>query len=136
MWMMVLFDLPVTEPEERKAATGFRNFLLDQGFEMAQFSVYVRHTSGKEAVEAMTRNSGGVPAVERQSGYPSIHRQAVRNDHQFPRTGARRNQKKSRTVRLILTSTSVPMASSSFFSSDVKEQPPDLSRGCSWLQFS
>ena len=55
MWMMVLFDLPVTEPEERKASTGFRNFLLDQGFEMAQFSVYVRHTSGKEAVEAMIR---------------------------------------------------------------------------------
>ncbi len=55
MWMMVLFDLPVTEPEERKAATGFRNFLLDQGFEMAQFSVYLRHTSGKEAVESMIR---------------------------------------------------------------------------------
>ena len=55
MWMMVLFDLPVTEPEERKAANGFRHFLLDQGFEMAQFSVYVRYTSGKEAVEAMTR---------------------------------------------------------------------------------
>ena len=55
MWMMVLFDLPVIEPEERKVATGFRNFLLDQGFEMAQFSVYVRHTSGKEAVETMTR---------------------------------------------------------------------------------
>ncbi len=55
MWMMVLFDLPVTEPEERKAATDFRNFLLDQGFEMAQFSVYVRYTSGKEAVESLTR---------------------------------------------------------------------------------
>lgn len=55
MWMMVLFDLPVTEPEQRKAATGFRNFLLDQGFEMAQFSVYVRYTSGREAVDAMTR---------------------------------------------------------------------------------
>ena len=55
MWMMVLFDLPVTEPEERKAATGFRNFLLNQGFEMAQFSVYVRYTSGREAVEAMPR---------------------------------------------------------------------------------
>jgi len=53
--MMVLFDLPVTAPEERKAATGFRNFLLDQGFEMAQFSVYVRYTSGKEAVAAMTK---------------------------------------------------------------------------------
>ncbi|MBT4907460.1 MAG: CRISPR-associated endonuclease Cas2 [Rhodospirillaceae bacterium] len=55
MWMMVLFDLPVVEPEERRAATGFRNFLKDQGFEMAQFSVYVRYTSGKEAVEAMVR---------------------------------------------------------------------------------
>ena len=55
MWMMVLFDLPVIDPADRKAATGFSNFLLDQGFEMAQFSVYVRYTSGKEAVEAMTR---------------------------------------------------------------------------------
>jgi CRISPR-associated protein Cas2 len=59
MWMMVLFDLPVVDPDERKAATGFRNFLLDQGFEMAQFSVYVRHTSGKEAVEGMTRKVEG-----------------------------------------------------------------------------
>ncbi|WP_425406189.1 CRISPR-associated endonuclease Cas2 [Hwanghaeella sp.] len=55
MWVMVLFDLPVVEPEERRAYTRFRNFLLDQGFEQAQFSVYVRHTSGKEAVDALTR---------------------------------------------------------------------------------
>ncbi len=52
---MVLFDLPVVEPEERKAATKFRNFLKDQGFEMAQFSVYLRFTSGKEAAAALTR---------------------------------------------------------------------------------
>jgi len=55
MWMMVLFDLPVIEPKERKAASDFRNFLKDLGFEMAQFSVYVRYTSGKEAVEALTK---------------------------------------------------------------------------------
>ncbi len=55
MWMMVLFDLPVVEPAERRGATTFRNFLLDQGFEMAQYSVYVRHTSGKEAVQALVR---------------------------------------------------------------------------------
>lgn len=53
--MMVMFDLPVIEPDERKAASAFRNFLLDQGFEMAQFSVYMRYTSGKEAVVAMSR---------------------------------------------------------------------------------
>jgi len=31
MWMIVLFDLPVASPEERKIATRFRKALLDQG---------------------------------------------------------------------------------------------------------
>lgn len=51
MWLMVLFDLPVVKDNERKEANRFRLFLLDLGFEMAQFSVYIRHTSGKEAIE-------------------------------------------------------------------------------------
>lgn len=42
MWMMVMFDLPVGTPAERKKATNFRKFLLDEGFEMSQFSVYFR----------------------------------------------------------------------------------------------
>jgi len=40
MWLLVMFDLPVTQKEERKEAADFRNYLLDLGFEMAQFSVY------------------------------------------------------------------------------------------------
>ena len=52
VWLMVLFDLPVMTPEERKAATGFRNYLLDEGFQMAQFSVYLRCTPSKEAASA------------------------------------------------------------------------------------
>lgn len=55
MWMMVLFDLPVVMKKERKAATKFRNFLLDQGFEMSQYSVYLRFCSGKEQVGVYTR---------------------------------------------------------------------------------
>lgn len=55
MWMLVMFDLPVMEPEERRAATRFRNHLLDEGFEMAQFSVYYRLVSGKEAAESMIK---------------------------------------------------------------------------------
>ena len=50
MWMIVMFDLPVGTPAERKAATKFRQSLLDQGFEMAQFSIYMRFCSGKEQV--------------------------------------------------------------------------------------
>ena len=50
MWMFVLFDLPVVEKEDRKAATDFRNYLLDDGFQMVQFSTYVRLLSGKEVL--------------------------------------------------------------------------------------
>lgn len=48
MWMMVLFDLPVVEKKERKDATDFRNFLLDNGFCMVQYSIYMKLLSGKE----------------------------------------------------------------------------------------
>lgn len=37
-----MFDLPVSTKPERHRATKFRNFLLDEGFEMSQFSVYFR----------------------------------------------------------------------------------------------
>ena len=50
-----MFDLPVSETSERKAATAFRNFLLDQGFHMAQYSVYYRLLAGRDAATAMER---------------------------------------------------------------------------------
>ncbi|TWB19015.1 CRISPR-associated Cas2 family protein [Nitrospirillum amazonense] len=53
--MMVLFDLPVLTKPQRRAASRFRLFLLDQGFHMAQFSVYLRWCVGKEQVEALSR---------------------------------------------------------------------------------
>lgn len=59
MWMLVMFDLPVVEEAERKAATRFRKILLDQGFEMAQFSVYLRHCTGPEQVETLTKRVQG-----------------------------------------------------------------------------
>ncbi len=37
-----MFDLPVMTSEERKAASRFRNDLLDSGFLMIQYSVYAR----------------------------------------------------------------------------------------------
>lgn len=55
MWLYVMFDLPVGTKSERKTASGFRNFLLDQGFEMAQFSVYLRFAESKEAAETQIK---------------------------------------------------------------------------------
>ena len=54
MWMLVMFDLPVGTDSERKAATRFREYLLDEGFAMAQFSVYMRCCGSREVVDAIT----------------------------------------------------------------------------------
>ncbi len=55
MWIFVMFDLPVTTKKQGRAATKFREFLLDEGFEKSQFSVYARFCNGKEQFEAYMR---------------------------------------------------------------------------------
>lgn len=50
-----MFDLPVVEKAERKAATAFRNALLDMGFEMSQFSVYMRFCTSQSQVETYSK---------------------------------------------------------------------------------
>lgn len=55
MWILVTFDLPVETKKQRKAATKFRQYLLDIGFEMSQLSNYLRFCAGKEQFEAYTR---------------------------------------------------------------------------------
>ncbi len=52
MWLFVMFDLPVGTKKERKEATAFRNHLLDLGFEMSQFSVYLKYSASTEQAEA------------------------------------------------------------------------------------
>jgi CRISPR-associated protein Cas2 len=52
---MVMFDLPVVEKADRVAATAFRNTLLDLGFEMAQFSVYIRFCASLSQVETLNK---------------------------------------------------------------------------------
>ena len=55
MWMMVMFDLPTETPFQRKHAAKFRNFLMDKGFSMAQYSVYIRFTGSREDSEKYVR---------------------------------------------------------------------------------
>lgn len=55
LWLQVLFDLPVTSREKQRAATQFRNFLLDMGFEMSQYSVYLKHCLGHESAETLIK---------------------------------------------------------------------------------
>lgn len=51
MRMLVFFDLPVVTKAERRAYTLFRRFLLNDGYDMIQFSVYGRILNGSDAVD-------------------------------------------------------------------------------------
>ena len=55
MWMVVMFDLPVIEKNERKDATRFRTNLLDWGFEMCQFSVYARFCTSQAQIDTLVK---------------------------------------------------------------------------------
>lgn len=55
MRVLVFFDLPTKTKKHRKAAAAFRSFLLKNGFDMLQWSVYMRICKGRECVETYTR---------------------------------------------------------------------------------
>lgn len=48
MWILVLFDLPTETKKDKKAYTDFRKRLINDGFTMFQFSIYVRHCASAE----------------------------------------------------------------------------------------
>lgn len=60
MWIFVFFDLPVKTESQRKKAGDFRKALLCDGFQMFQFSVYVRPCFSKENAEVHTRRINSV----------------------------------------------------------------------------
>ena len=51
MWVVAMFDLPVTTKEARRAYTDFVKHLRRNGFTRVQYSVYARHSSSKENAE-------------------------------------------------------------------------------------
>lgn len=50
-----MFDLPTLSKQERKRAHDFRQYLLDEGFSMSQFSVYMRFIGSREKTGAFAR---------------------------------------------------------------------------------
>ena len=55
MWVLVFFDLPTETATDRKRATKFRKNLLDDGFTMFQFSIYMRFCASRENAEVHTK---------------------------------------------------------------------------------
>lgn len=62
MWVLVFFDLPAETKLERKAASRFRKDLLDNGFAMFQFSIYMRFCASREnAAVHIRRTKNALP---------------------------------------------------------------------------
>lgn len=55
MRILILFDLPVVTKEARREYTNFRKFLIKDGFDMMQYSVYSRLCRGIDSVNKHMR---------------------------------------------------------------------------------
>ena len=56
----MFFDLPVSTKTDRKNYSAFRKFLINDGYDMLQFSVYSRiaqnHDDARKHIERLNRN--------------------------------------------------------------------------------
>lgn len=50
MRLIIFFDIPTKTKKDRRCAYSFRKFLLNDGYCMLQYSVYVRVCNGMDAV--------------------------------------------------------------------------------------
>ncbi|XEQ95102.1 CRISPR-associated endoribonuclease Cas2 [Sporomusa carbonis] len=97
MRLLVFFDLPMVTPKEKKIYQQFRKFLLGDGYDMVQFSVYCRICNGEDAVDKhLRRLNANLPSkgsvrflqiTDRQYanmkflvGKPTIKEKVVSND--------------------------------------------------------
>jgi CRISPR-associated protein Cas2 len=64
MRILVFYDLPVTTADLRKKYQTFHNYLIRDGYDMLQFSVYHRLCNGYDAVDKfLGRLQANVPSI-------------------------------------------------------------------------
>lgn len=51
MWVLVMFDMPTETKADRKSYALFRKRIISDGFQMFQFSMYIRHCPSRENAE-------------------------------------------------------------------------------------
>ena len=91
MWVFAMFDLPTETRAARKAYARFRKELIDDGFSMMQFSVYIRHCASMENAEVhVARMSGKLPPAG-EVRFMTI------TDRQFSRIRIYRGKKRAKT---------------------------------------
>lgn len=72
MWLLVFFDLPTETSQDRKNYTRFRDKMIDDGFTMFQFSIYVRHCASRENMEVHLKRTKNILPPKGKVGIMSI----------------------------------------------------------------
>ena len=72
MWVFVLFDLPTETKTDRKNYSRFRKNILADGFQMFQFSMYIRHCSSKENADVHVKRVKSILPTKGHIGVMSI----------------------------------------------------------------
>lgn len=81
MRIIVFFDLPVSVKKDRQEYAKFRKYLIKDGYDMLQFSVYSRitqnHDDAKKHIERLSKNlppKGSVRIMQvTEKQYNSMH---------------------------------------------------------------
>ena len=62
MRLVIFFDLPTVTKADKRAYVLFRRFLLNDGYDMIQWSVYGRLLNGRDAeIKHLARLAGNLP---------------------------------------------------------------------------
>jgi len=86
MWLLVFFDLPTETKVERKAASKLRKDLLEDGFSMFQYSVYLRHCASRENANVhMKRIKSFLPQYGKISVFQITDRQFGNMENHYGR---------------------------------------------------
>ncbi|MFA7117092.1 MAG: CRISPR-associated endonuclease Cas2 [Bacteroidales bacterium] len=72
MWVLVFFDLPTFTKSDRRASQRFRKNLINNGFTMFQFSIYIRNCASRESSEAQINRIKSIIPPKGKVGILSI----------------------------------------------------------------
>ena len=100
MWIIAMFDLPTDTKAEKKAYVLFRKQLLEDGFTMMQYSVYMRHCASIENANVHMQRMGKCVSDEGEVRFLTM------TDNQFSRivsfTGKKRQKPEEGHSQLML----------------------------------
>lgn len=92
MWVLVMFDLPTQTKKERKVAADFRKRIMQDGFTLFQWSIYVRHCASMDNAQVHIKRV--------QTFLPELGRVAIMciTDKQFGEIKVFECQRKKKTT--------------------------------------